>query len=327
MAGELWRDIVQIGKEVTPGTPVAATRRMYWENVSFTRERNPTPYHFATGSRDNVRAMTLRSIVVGGSAMQYVSSDENLELLMMAITDSPVISTPVGATLARLWTFKPGDLASATIERNDGARIWQTAGVRVNQITIAGNVHEDNQLTAEFFATDHIIGTLTGALAERTPTFVEGWETKVYASAFGTAPAVTNLPGTLLAWNIVLNNNLGRKYFADNTLITGGVVSGQLDITATLTMEAASASTIAEYANWDASTKRSVTLEFGNNVIIEAALKRFLAVDLPGQWSAVNLTGDDNGTRSYELSFQYIYDPTLAAGIQIRAQNSRTAAF
>jgi hypothetical protein len=55
---------------------------------------------------------------------------------------------------------------------------------------------------------------------------------------------------------------------------------------------------------------------------------RFLTLDIPGGWTAVNLSGEDAMTRTYEFSMNYVYDPTsIAAGIQIRAQNNRATAW
>jgi hypothetical protein len=56
--------------------------------------------------------------------------------------------------------------------------------------------------------------------------------------------------------------------------------------------------------------------------------RKFVAIDLPGAWTAVNLGGTSGAIRTMELSFSYVYEPTtLAAGVRILAQNSRTALY
>jgi len=52
-----------------------------------------------------------------------------------------------------------------------------------------------------------------------------------------------------------------------------------------------------------------------------------VTIDLPGAWDGVDLGGTDKGTRVYEMSLQYIYDPTNAYGLQIRCQNARETAW
>ncbi|MDV7395930.1 hypothetical protein RZS08_31350, partial [Arthrospira platensis SPKY1] len=114
-------------------------------------------------------------------------------------------------------------------------------------------------------------------------------------------------------------NNLGRKYFANNTISQGATTIGELAVTASLTFEASAAAAAAEFANWDAATKRLVRVEFGQNEVISGGDKKFVTIDVPGAWDAVNLAATDEGTRTYELGLQYVYDTTNAFGLQIRA--------
>lgn len=327
MAGELWTSAFQVGKEITPGTSVAATRKMYYDIAvsRLARTRAPRPRRFATGTRDNVRAFTLGPQVVSGTLMQPLSASEIVELLLMTIKGAV---TPTGAGAAKLWTFVPGtSLDALTVEWYDGARGWEAAGSHGTKLKIAGSVRDDTLVTCDVFGRSQVQATITPALADRTPDFIEGWETKLYIDAFGGTPGTTVVAGTLINWNIEIDNQLARKFWADNSNSTGGVVMGELAISAKLLFEAAPAVALTEFNNWDAATKRLVRVEFGQNEVISGADKKFVTVDLPGAWDAVDLGGTDEGTRAYEMSLQYIYDPTNAFGLQIRAQNARTAAY
>lgn len=327
MAGELWRSTFQFGKETTPGTPVAATRKMYFmtDGSRLSREREPRAHRFATTTRDNVRAFTLGSTVVGGTLELPLSASEVIELLLTTIKGGV---TPTGAGTAKLWTFTPGtSLDAATIEWHDGARAWQASGCYGNKLTIAGSVEAENKVTCEIFGLAMVLNALTGSLTERTPDFIEGWETKLFVDAFGGTPGSTQVTGTLINWNVEISNQLERKYFAANTLNAGAIPIGELDVKAKLTFEAAASAAATEFSNWDGATKRLVRLFFGDNEVIESTDKKFVTVDIPGAWEAFDLGGSDKGTRTYELSLQYVYDVTNAFGLQIRAQNARTAAF
>jgi hypothetical protein len=68
-------------------------------------------------------------------------------------------------------------------------------------------------------------------------------------------------------------------------------------------------------------------LQLPSDLLGSGADKKFVTVDLPGAWNAVDLGQVDEQTRVYELGLQYVYDPTNAFGLQIRAQNARTAAW
>jgi hypothetical protein len=327
MAGELWAGRTQIGLETTPGTLVPATRIMYLRDPVLDVAREARPKKFATGTRDNVRDMRLGPHVVSGKFSVPLSASEILEWLLIGIKGGVTPTTPGGATLSRLWTFVPGALASATLEWFDGARGWVGSGMRANGLTLAGNVHDENVLTVDLFGTQLAAQALTASLTDRTPDYIEGWESKLYIDNTGTAFGTTVIAGTLLSWSVQIGNNLGRKYFADNTLAAGAVIAGEIDISASLVFEASAAQALTAFNNWDAVTRRNVRLEFGNNELIETTLKKFVTVDIPGYWTVVNLGGNADGTRTYELTLNYTYDVTNAFGIQIRAQNARTAAW
>lgn len=328
MAGELWREQIQIGKEVTAGTGVAATRKAYADSISLTRTREAVPHKFATGTRDRTRAQTLRSVQAGGSIQIPMSADELLEWLCAGIQATPTPTTPAGGTLTRLWTFKPStSLDSITIERDDGARIRRLLGCRVNSIHIQGSAGGDNMVTFDLFGTDLVdLGSLTGSLSSRLPTFMEGWEANLYIEDFAGTPGTT-LVGGMINWDVTINNNLGRFYSAANTLGANRVTFGDIDIAAKVLVDASAAVAPAEYAKFDAETYRIARLEFGQNEIIEGALKRFVTIDLPGGWSAVDLNQSDSNVRAYEFSMNGVYEPTLAAALQIRCQNDRASVF
>ena len=55
--------------------------------------------------------------------------------------------------------------------------------------------------------------------------------------------------------------------------------------------------------------------------------RKAVQLDIPGNWSATDLNKDDQGTRVYQLSLQYLYDPTNAFGLRWRAITNRTAIY
>lgn len=430
MAGELWRSYFQIGREDPIGTPVAATRRMYFRPDSrLSRERDARPHRFATASRDNVRAHTLGPVKVGGKVSLAMSATELIEVLLITMAGGV---TPTGSGPNKLWTFTPAEtLEAATVEWQDGARSWQASGVHGNKLTISGAVNGENTCTVELFGRAMGLEDMTAALPERLPQFSEGWQTKLFVDAFGATPGTTQVTGTLINWEVEIDNALARKYFAECTLDAGAIPVGELGITAKLTYEAASAAAAAEFANWDGMVKRLIRLYFcateeiavneiqtlsisgaptggtftltysgqttaainhdANAGAVQAALEAlsnissgdvvcaggplpgdpititfqgslantdvalitstdsltggtdpasaiaetrkgggqpyFVAVDVPGAWQAVDLGGEDEGTRTYELQLHYVYDPTNAFGVRVLAQNDRSAAW
>jgi hypothetical protein len=327
MAGELWRSYIQFGKQVSANSPVAATRKMYFrtDGSRFSRERAPRVHRHATGGRQNVGAVTLGPTQVSGTLVQALSASEIIELLLMTIRAGV---TPTGAGAAKLWVFTPGEtLEAATAEWYDGARAWQVGGVYGDKLRISGNVREETVVTCDVFGLTMEPGAMTAALPDRQPDFIEGWETKFYLDAFGGTARTTAKSGALINWDIEVTNGLARKYHADNALSPDAITIDQIEIKATLLIEASAALAATEFANWNGVTQRLLGLEFGQNKVIDGSDKAFVTIDIPGAWEAVDLGQTDEKTRAYELRLQYVYDPTNAYGLQIRAQNARSSAF
>jgi len=309
-----------------PSTTVVqpATRRVYWTDPMLTVERPPTVHRAASGRRDNIFAVTQGSIAASGSLSMPMSAEEILEILSMGVSATPVITTPATGVLTRLHTYKPGDLAKATIEWFDGKRGWLGNGFMVNSLTIAGSVDGESTVSADLFGADLAAGTVTPGLAERDPTFIEGWKARLFIDAFGGTAGTTPAPLTMINWSVTLNNNLSRVYTADNTQAANRVISGELDVTASFTVDSDSAVAIAEFNSWVAGTKRLVRLELQDeSAFIETTLRRFVTIDLPGAWTAVNIGGSAQGVRAYELSLQGIYNSTMASMLTVRSQAAR----
>ncbi len=322
-AGQLWATKFQIGKETTAGTPVAATRIAYFnDDGTLSRNRDSRPHRFAVGRRDNVLSHTQGPVQAAGSVGLPMSGSEILELLAIGVRGGVSPSTPTGATSGRRWVHKPGDLDSATVEWDDAARVWQAAGVRADQIQIQGAANEANEITATLFATALELGSLTGALSDRVPTFMEGFQTLFYLDAFGAVPGTTQVPGVLRNWQVQLQNNLGRIYTADNRNAARRVVSGMLDVSAQFTFDAYPSQAATEFANWDGDTKRTARLAFlGPNASIEAAINEVQTVTITGSPTGGTVTLVVLGQTTATIAFN------AAAGAVQTAINNALAAL
>lgn len=264
MSGELWNEVVQYGREATYGVAVAATRKAYLRDVAISRERAPRPQEFATGTRHQVRDFTLGPVVVGGGFKLPVSADELIEWALVTGQGAVTPTTPSGATLARLWTFLFGSTAldSMTLERNDGAVAKRAIGVYGDTMEVAGSANGENLATFGLFGKDYLNNALTGSLTDRVPTFMEGWQTRVYIDSFGGTPGFTRIVGQVINHKLNYNNNLKRKYFYDNVNTLGAARLGKIALTCGLTLDAVGAQAASELTNWDTPTKRLLRLEF-----------------------------------------------------------------
>lgn len=284
MAGEVFRSVVQVGKQTTASAAVAATRRVYVMSPSITRERESRPKAFATGDRQPVRAHRSGPATVGGSIQTGVVPDELLEWLEATFGPAS-ISTPSGATNARRHVYTPGDPSYITVEHNDGANIWQGIGMRCNGMNVSLSVAGEVNVTFPLFGLERQpLGALTSALSERTPPTSEGWEARFYIDDLGDTPGTTRVDDVLAAADISFTNNLGRKYLASNRREASKLPAGVIGLTGSLRMEASEAQALTEYTNWEADTYRLFRLEIGNNDVIDAGTneQQTITIDATG---------------------------------------------
>lgn len=340
--GELWGEVIQLGKETVYGVDVAATRRSFVRDISFNSAGTANLKEYATGTRDQARDQTLGSIESSGSVTFDMSPDESIEWLQMTINKdnelnptNPDEGLQQGAGLAYRWAYVPGlELQSAVVERNDGAVEKQALGTYVNQMRVQGSATGQNVVTCDLFSKSYedAAMTLSGGnlLPERTIRELEGWQTFFYladpADPLAWIDGTGAILGALISWDITINNNLGRKYHAQNSQNLTRVTTGKFAVQATIVGEASHASIKAEYAKWLAQNKRLMRLEFlGPANGIETGKRRFLILDIPGKWATVDLNQNDAGTRAYQFQMNAIYDTTSGVATTFRAlaQNAR----
>lgn len=330
MAGELWHSRAAIGKQVDPNVAVAATRRLYVRDPMLTKEADSRDHRFATGTRDNVRAHSKGPFRAGGSCAVPVSANELVEPLLMTVRGGVVPTQPdaILAPTAYRWVFTPGEvLDTVTLEYNDGARDHQGVGYNGNSLTIAGAVGDENIATMDLFGRDRVLSALTGGLAQRVPTFFEGWETELYIDPFGDTPGTTLITDALISWNVAVNNQMGRKYFGQNTKAARGITTGELEITASIVFEAVSPAALDMLEAWEDDDMVTVMLKFGQNNNLGGTIDEMVAVTVPGAWATHDASGEDEGTRTYEMELSYVYEPVLGAGIQFELINERPTAY
>lgn len=330
MAGELWRAVAAIGKQIDPNVAVPATRRLYVRDPLLTKEADSRVHKFATGARDNTRAHTKGPFRAGGSCAMPVSANELVEPLLATVRGGVVPTQPdaVLAPTAYRWLFTPGEVLDAvTLEYNDGSRDFRGIGYHGNTLTIAGAVGDENLATFDLFGRDRIRGALTTGLGQRLPTFYEGWETELYIDPFGDTPGTTLITDALISWNITFNNQMGRKYFGQNTKAARGITTGELEATASIVFEAASDAADDMLQAWEDDDMVTVMLKFGQNNNLGGTIDEMVGVVVPGAWTTHDASGEDEGTRTYEMELTYVYEPVLGAGIQFELINERATAY
>jgi hypothetical protein len=349
--GEIWRGVANIGKEVTPGVGVPATRKMYFRDVVPPGTgQEARAYQFSTGTRDPQRAVLPGVKQPGGQLVAPISSDENLELYLMGLEGTPVtnsggVTITPGVAPSQHWLFDPRvtattygtnteitPLDSGTIEFFDGMNAWREVGASVGSIRWAGNVNPGGEhlVTANLVGLDfeHMAGGITPNLLDRAPSFHEGWETQIYVDDAGAAFGTTKRDDWLVAWDITYDNRPERKFFGNNQRQARRIVQDTYTLTGTLDIEAAGTNAFAEWTNEENTVQRVVRLVFGDNKPIGASgtnLKTWL--DISAVWRTVDLGQTDRKTRIYRMTLEYLFDVVNGYAFRVHCFNGRAAAW
>ena len=337
--GEVWRRQFALGLESTPGTAVAATRRVYLQDGSVDDPREPTAHEFDTGDVNRIRAVTLGSVQAAGAGTLQTSAEELVEWALIGYQGAVTPVAVPAETGNQMWTFIPStSIASATMEvdRTGAAGgLFKMAGTRVNQFTFAANVTGPATAELELFGTDVTTLTSFAAVAQRDIRFVQGYQMRFYVDTGGTATwgttvAPTELPGTLMNYQVQVQRNLARVYTADNTLGANAVVMQTLNVTGTYTVKAASSQVAAQLTAYTAETNRLVRVKHIGPVSetgMFAGTSREVDIDVAGKWTGRQLSGTDQGVATYQFTIQGVYDSTLAFTTRLRLKNARTTAW
>jgi hypothetical protein len=336
--GELWRRQYAIGLETVAGTAVPATRRIYLQDSDIGDSRDSTAVEFDTGDVNRVRAVTLGPTQAGGSANLLMSADELIEWGLVGYQSGVVAVAVSGETGNQMWSFVPSTaLSSLTLERDDGARTFKMAGVRVNQFTFSGDATGAATVGLDLFGVDYTTLGAFASVAQRSITYMQGYQMLFYVDAFGTATwgatagvAPTLIAGTLLNYQVTVGRNLSRVYTADNTLAANATIVGPLTVNATYTFKAAATPVTAELTAYGAETQRLVRVRHvgpASEAGMFAGSSRTVDIDVAGKWSARTLSGDAQGVATYEFTLIGVYDSVNALTTRMRLKNARTTAW
>lgn len=315
----------QIGMQNALGTAVDATRRLYNVDGSLVKNVPPSIPDVDTGTYDrNMMEPASGLIEAGGNISCPLFVDQLPELFRMAINSAVSAGASVSGG-AYLWTFSPGDLLGiATIEQHDGQKEWQLVDAMVNQMTLNWSITGgDMGLTFDLIGSDKEDEAMTSSLEQQYLRAIQGWETNLYLDAWEGTPGTTAKTGTFIDGNIVVNNNLIRKYFGNNSQKLGLIPRGKRLVTASFTFEF-NTEAETEYANYLVPTRRLVQVELGQNKLIpdSGTEKEHLLINLPGLWTGF-VVDKGEGTAIVKLDYENAYDPTNAYAFQFLLQNSR----
>jgi hypothetical protein len=237
-------------------------------------------------------------------------------------------TTPVGATLSRLWTFSR-DMTSDTIESvtawsgDPNVQVFRSAYCMADELTISGDASSEDGVTFE--ATG--MGQFPEQVADPTlPTQILGdllapGNTLLYldtSSAIGT----TLITDRVVSYEITLPTGVTYKYLASGTLdrLTYSR-TGRTKTSPTFSIQF-EVPDMDEYDLMDADTTVKMRLDIVGD-LIEVGFRRFARFDTWGKLEFDDWGALEESNRTMTLTLESEYDTTAGTDLIGYVQNAR----
>lgn len=196
---------IQIGVEVTPGTAVPADKKLLSAAINLT----------GAGDVNVIRGSGAKFPAIASLGKDFAEGDlegaptyTELAYFLAGLLGDPVITTPIGATDARLWTWPinvtaPQDGKSFTVEQGSGVAAERTTGAVITGLGIE-YTRDELSLSGDVLARAFETGATITATPDEIPLVpMLPKEVDVFLDATVGAIGTTKLLRALSAsWNI-----------------------------------------------------------------------------------------------------------------------------
>lgn len=304
---------VQIGIETTPGTPVAANKKLLATSI--------IPAVKTEGEAFRALGNKYPSFAVINKEWSEASIDGKLTYneilyLLVSLLNQP---TPVqqGGTTAYKWTFTSNTSAedagkTLTVEQGDSNTAWRAAGVKVSGLEFTFNRNEVAVSGSAIGQPLETGITLTASPTSLTPKPVMPAHLKLYMadsqSGLDSAQAMTR--GFSLTWSLTDKNALVWPLGQSPVLIES---EPKLEAKLRLATDTTGLGLI--------TTMRSGTTKWfrikAEGDTIQTTYKYTFQIDFPGQITEVGEFSDEEGLYLVEYTLAMVHDATWGKAFQI----------
>ena len=334
--------LIQVGKESTAGTAVAATRRLLTKSGSYRQQQAMEMFE---GQLSGVlsRSVTVPTITREGSQLE-ISTDLDFEQILLpllsGVKGGVTPSTPAGE--ARLWVFAPSQTApsmdSYTLEFvvDDGAtkqNVEAPYGITTG-FEITGGVDAVPQITWSMDARKSSDSTYTSGIALPTVSYASNLKWSVYcndtwADMEGSAAKVA---GQVYGFTWALSPLVMPQFYLDGRdnldFSTVEPQTRQVDLTMQVVYNTGASDFVEEQmGKKDNSQKQFISLDLKGAVFQAPATAYDRFIKLRGSFihaadSMEEIGGDRDGNSIVSMHLVSQYDPTEGGDIEIQVQNN-----
>lgn len=324
-------DLMQIGKETTKGTRVAATKKLVGQGY-LTEEIDRYYSNYPRGVRGTVGG---DGVAIRKGTRWTWETELNAEEILWPLHMGLKGGITASGTTAKTWTFSPEltgapTLTSATIEciQSDGSTnhiVTEAGYALVDTLKLDWAMNQVGKMSWSGFARARQSDTPTGSLTpyssreELVTPLLAVYADTSWAGLGGTALAgVVRSASAEFAFGNAPDYTFDQRSDLDFSQHKYGPVGLKLNLTMELNATGAS-----EFANWRAGTRRFVRLSQVGSVA-EAGTPDILKevrVDASCRISAAPQFSDDGDFRLVSLQMDAVYDATASKIFEVTAVN------
>lgn len=312
----------QLGREVTAGTPVAATS--VWRGIGRFEDQLKL-----VQAKENIGYLsgTDRAYIpeLGGKySMEAVEA--TFEQLPHILDAGIMVATGVkdGPGTDYIYTYNfpttaQPTIKTYTIEDGDDSGAEEMEYSFVSEFTLAGKARDAWMVSAEWQGRQLTPTTYTGALSVATVEEPLFSKTKLYIEAIGGTWGTTLKSNTLLEATLKYKTGLVPVFTGDGALYFSFHKCIGPEVTLDITFEH-DATAIAEKVNWRAKTPRLIQLKCEGAAPATPGTTytvKTMIINLAGKWEKFDKIGESDGNDVIKATFFSRYNPTGAKFGQI----------
>lgn len=332
MPGVQLLSYLQLGKETTAGTAVAATRQLYpdgtgiW-NLDRMRTRHPSANRGTRSNQTHVTQQGVRLDIPFRTAPDVGVAYDEL-IYPFSQLDGGVTGT--GATADKTWAFTPSQTGanaqeSFTIEFGDDIQNYEAAYCQASDFTLSFGVDDLTQLEMNWFGRQSTKSTKT-AVAANNAVKIPGhlWTIKFATAQSGLAGASVSA-NFLVGASLNVQTGLVRRKYNDGNAYFGQTVEA-LPIGGTLDLKVEStALAVSEfYDKAAADTIDFIRLKATGPVLGGAFYDA--QIDLCVSYDDPQVIGEESdGVNLYNVHAELMYDSTWGTSLAPTVVNSLAA--
>jgi len=322
---------LQLGREATPGTAVAATT--IWRGLGALEDGREVVF-----AEEDIG-------IIGGVDRAYIPKlyarlemsevpatfEQVLHILEAGVRDVGT-GTADGSGSGRIYSYPLPTVhlhtvRTYTIEGGDDQQSERLTYGVVEAFELAGSGGEALTMSANWFGRSVEPTTFTSALSVPTVETILFGRGRLFIDDVGGTIGTTQISNTLLEMSLRVSTGWTAHWTADDSLAFTIVRMNRPEATLEMTFEH-NGSAVGEKAAWRAGTPRQIRLQFeGSNLATPGPgfSRKTLRIDLAGVWERFGALEDADGNDIVRGTFRARYSPAAVQFVTITVVNELTS--